>query len=318
MRIDNEHDDIHVGVTIYTLDEVLHNLIDGKTRVMVYEKEKLNVDPTLYGKDYFLRQKYTDIQINDMNNLPSIVHSCRRTCVALDNNEIVLKKAHVKKFIVMLKCILNINGVFSYGYQMVMNDFYSLCEEKEIVHKNIFNFKIKEITARNYDLEKAKKEFIDINKFVFENLIELLNKKISKTKTVISCMGIVSCIKNNNIYVVLLKDNNNCWVIPKGHLEKNENFIETAIREIKEETNIIIDTHDFIDKVGEYKYCSDLEGIEKLIKIYLFKINEFQNIRPLDEENFIDGQWLPLDEAIEKSTYQEQKAALKKIELMLK
>lgn len=90
------------------------------------------------------------------------------------------------------------------------------------------------------------------------------------------------------------------------------------IREVKEETNIIIDTHDFIDKVGEYKYCSDLESAEKLIKIYLFKINEFQNIIPLVEENFVDGQWLLLGEAIEKSTYPEQKAALKKIEAMLK
>lgn len=109
----------------------------------------------------------------------------------------------------MLKYILNVNGVFSYGYQRVMNDFYSLCEEKEIAHKNIYNFKIKEITAKNYDLEKVKNEFIDINKFVFENLIELLNKKIDNKNKIISCMGIVSCIKNNNIYVALLKDNNN-------------------------------------------------------------------------------------------------------------
>mgnify|MGYP000245357669 CR=1 FL=1 len=181
----------------------------------------------------------------------------------------------------------------------------------------IFNFKIKDVIAKDYNLSEAKDDFLDINKFVFENLLELLNKKINKNEKVISCMGIVSCIKDNDIYVALLKDVHNCWVIPKGHLEKNETFIETVIREVKEETGMNINTHDFVDKVGEYKYVSDLEGAIKLIKIYLFRIDEFQPIVPLAEENFIDGKWLQLKEAIEKSTYQEQKAALEKIELML-
>ena len=317
MKVDNKYDEIHVGVTIYTMDEVVNNLIDGKTKVMIYEKEQLNVDPTLYGKNYFLKQKYTDIQLNDINNLPSIVHSCRRNCIDLENNEVTLLKSHVKKFIVMLKCILNINGIFSYGYQNVMNDFYNLCEEKKSLNKRILNFKIKEVTSKNYNLSEAKEDFLNINKFVFENLLELINKKINKSEQVISCMGVVSCKKSNDIYVALLRDVNNCWVIPKGHLEKNETFIEAAIREVKEETNVDITTHDFVDKVGEYKYCSNLEGTMKLIKIYLFKVDEFQPIVPSVKENFVDGKWLLLREAIEKSTYQEQKSALEKIELML-
>ena len=92
MKVDNKYDEIHVGVTIYTMDEVVNNLIDGKTKVMIYEKEQLNVDPTLYGKNYFLKQKYTDIQLNDINNLPSIVHSCRRNCI--DFIKFVRKKVY--------------------------------------------------------------------------------------------------------------------------------------------------------------------------------------------------------------------------------
>lgn len=143
------------------------------------------------------------------------------------------------------------------------------------------------------------------------------HKETNKTEEIISCMGIISCKKDNDIYVALLKDVNNCWVIPKGHLEPNETFIETTIREIKEETNIDINSHNFIDKVGEYKYYSDIEKNIKLIKIYLFKIDELQPIVPLTEENFIDGKWFPLTKAIEKITYQEQKDALNKIKLML-
>lgn len=142
--------------------------------------------------------------------------------------------------------------------------------------------------------------------------------KRNDTKEVISCMGIVSCIKNNNIYVALLKDKNNCWVIPKGHLEKNESYVDATIREIKEETHIDINSNEFIGKVDEYKYYSDLENVEKLIKIYLFKINNLQKIVPLVEENFIDGKWVVLEEAIQKCTYQEQKNDLKKINVLLK
>ena len=160
------------------------------------------------------------------------------------------------------------------------------------------------------------------NKYIYEKektiLPEIYIKNLDEVvKQVISCMGIVVCIKNNDIYVVLLRDVNNCWVIPKGHLEKNETFIETVIREIKEETNIDINICDFVGKVGEYEYYSEIERTMKLIKIYLFRIDEFQPIVPLAKENFVDGKWLPLSEAIEKSTYQEQRSALEKIELML-
>lgn len=160
------------------------------------------------------------------------------------------------------------------------------------------------------------------NKCTYEKtktiLPEIHIKKLDEVvKPVISCMGIVVCIKNSDIYVALLRDVNNCWVIPKGHLEKNETFIETIIREIKEETNIDINICDFVGKVGEYEYYSDIEKTMKLIKIYLFRIDEFQPIASLAEENFVDGKWLLLGDAIEKVTYQEQKAALEKIKLML-
>lgn len=88
-------------------------------------------------------------------------------------------------------------------------------------------------------------------------------------KTVISCMGIIITQKHNITYVALLRDKDNCWVIPKGHNENDENFIETAIREVKEETGININKHNFISKISEYEYYTDKEKCDKLIKAYL-------------------------------------------------
>lgn len=42
--------------------------------------------------------------------------------------------------------------------------------------------------------------------------------KLTQTTQAISCMGIVINKKENTIYVTLLKDKDNYWVIPKGHM----------------------------------------------------------------------------------------------------
>lgn len=41
--------------------------------------------------------------------------------------------------------------------------------------------------------------------------------------------------------VLLINQTNGCWGFPKGHMEKGESEIETAIRETKEETNLDVD-----------------------------------------------------------------------------
>lgn len=132
-------------------------------------------------------------------------------------------------------------------------------------------------------------------------------------KKIISCMGIVTYINNEQIYVALLKDKDNNWVLPKGHLKEGESLVETAIREVLEETNIKLKTENLVDKIGDFTYFSNLENSDKNIKAYLFKISKYQKIVPLEKENFIKGHWLALEDAINKVTYQEQKEVLQKV-----
>ena len=116
------------------------------------------------------------------------------------------------------------------------------------------------------------------------------------------------------IYVALLKDKDNNWVLPKGHFKEGESFVETAIREVYEETNIKLKIEDLVDKIGEFNYFSDLENSNKNIKVYLFKILKPQKIIPLEKENFVEGKWLLLEDAINEITYQEQRDILKKVD----
>ena len=60
------------------------------------------------------------------------------------------------------------------------------------------------------------------------------------SKKVISC-GVIPVFieKNQNLKFLLIQHKNGLhWGFPKGHQEKNENFLETALRELKEETQI--------------------------------------------------------------------------------
>ena len=63
------------------------------------------------------------------------------------------------------------------------------------------------------------------------------NKMVKVFKQIISCMGVVIYI-NKTIYVAVLKDKDNNLLLPKGHLNNGESYIEAAIREVLEETQI--------------------------------------------------------------------------------
>ena len=54
-----------------------------------------------------------------------------------------------------------------------------------------------------------------------------------------SCGAIVLSPDNTNRKVLLIKhENGGHWAFPKGHVEEGETEVETALREIKEETGL--------------------------------------------------------------------------------
>ena len=51
-------------------------------------------------------------------------------------------------------------------------------------------------------------------------------------------VGIVVLTPQEVLLIKRFKNNRRYWVFPGGHKRKNEQLIETAIRELKEETNL--------------------------------------------------------------------------------
>lgn len=127
-----------------------------------------------------------------------------------------------------------------------------------------------------------------------------MNKKIS-------CMAIVI----SNSKKVLVLNNDGEWVFPKGHTEPGEDFVETAIRELKEETEIQVSAKQCLGQVDEFSFYFDGEQAIKVIKVFAFLIMSEPQIKYNQTEGFVDGKWLTFSQAFEKLSHIDAKNALK-------
>ena len=87
------------------------------------------------------------------------------------------------------------------------------------------------------------------------------------------------------------------WGFPKGHVEKGEKEIETAIREVKEETNIDVRITDNTRYTVEYMN----RGLLKQVVFFLAEPISF-DLKPQSEEITVI-EWLSFEDAIERFTH---------------
>ena len=97
------------------------------------------------------------------------------------------------------------------------------------------------------------------------------------------------------------------WGFPNGHVEAGETEVQTAIREIKEETNYDVEVNENFRYVETY---SPKEGVEKDVVFFVAK-KVAGDMRPQEEEvqNIL---WLTYEETLERLTYENSKEILKK------
>ena len=100
------------------------------------------------------------------------------------------------------------------------------------------------------------------------------------------------------------------WDFPKGHVEKGEDELQTALRELKEETGIdnikIVD--DFNHHIS-YTFFRDNETILKEVVFFLGITNQEKVSISSEHQNFV---WLQYESAYERLTYDNAKKTLKK------
>ncbi len=115
-----------------------------------------------------------------------------------------------------------------------------------------------------------------------------------------SAGSIVYRIKNNKIEFLLVQSRlNRTWGFPKGHLEKDENNVQAAQREVYEEEGLKPD------------YNIDFEDRLKTVTLFLSRFNPDQKIE-LQKSEIGDYKWATLAEANSCLNYEELKELLKK------
>lgn len=112
------------------------------------------------------------------------------------------------------------------------------------------------------------------------------------------CEKSCGCIIIEDGKVLLVKQTKGHWGFPKGHVEADETEVETAIREVKEETNVDVEVEG--NKRYTMRYVTDKGNMKESVYFVARKVGG--EIK--EQECEIDGiEWLDFRDALERITY---------------
>ena len=115
----------------------------------------------------------------------------------------------------------------------------------------------------------------------------------------------------NQRQLLLVKHKAGHWALPKGHPEEGESPKQTALRELKEETNLSIKA--FLEcepLVEHYSFMHKGEHVEKTVIYYIALVN---GDLLLQEEEIAEAQWFTFDQAYKMATFDECKNLIKSL-----
>ena len=116
------------------------------------------------------------------------------------------------------------------------------------------------------------------------------------------------CIIIEKGKVLLIQQTKGHWGFPKGHMELGETEIETAKREVKEETNIDVEINE--NKRYVMEYFTDKGNFKQVV---LFIARKTSGNEKYQESEIKTMKWMTYEEAINTITYDNARELFKKI-----
>lgn len=123
----------------------------------------------------------------------------------------------------------------------------------------------------------------------------------------ISAGGVVVDVRDRQAYLALIARHNRAgrveWCLPKGHVEAGETLVQTAEREVEEETGI---RGRALVTLGVIDYWFSIPGfrIHKMVHHYLLEaLGGEISIEGDPDHEAIDARWCRLDRAYELLTF---------------
>ncbi len=129
-----------------------------------------------------------------------------------------------------------------------------------------------------------------------------------------SCGAVVFRKSHGNVEILLIKHlNGGYWSFPKGHVEAGETEEETAIREVKEETNIDIIIDNTFREVVTY---SPKKDTTKDVVYFIARAKNFDHIPQPTE--IAQVKWVEINLAHSVLTYDNDKQLVNKAKARIK
>ena len=127
-----------------------------------------------------------------------------------------------------------------------------------------------------------------------------------------SCGAVIYTVQNGTRFYLVEQMQKGYVSLCKGHVEKDETELQTAEREIREETGLDVEFVEGFRKVIAY---SPSTGCMKTVVLFL-ACAEHTSVR-VQEEEVRAVQWLPFEDAVEALTFDSTREILRQAETFL-
>ena len=126
----------------------------------------------------------------------------------------------------------------------------------------------------------------------------------------VSCGGVV--IHDGKVLLLYKNQNGRYmgWVLPKGTVEPGETYQQTALREVKEETNSDAEIVKYIGKT-QYTFRGNEDIVSKTVHWYLMVTDSF-DCKPQAEEFFVDAGFYKQHEASYLLQFHDEKQMMRR------
>ena len=125
-----------------------------------------------------------------------------------------------------------------------------------------------------------------------------------------SCGGVVIFRGKILLLYKNYKNKYKVWVLPKGTVEPGEDYPETAVREVREETGVSARIVKYIGK-SQYSFTVPEDVVEKDVHWFLI-ISDSYYSKPQREEYFVDSGYYKYHEAYHLLKFPNEKQILEK------
>ena len=128
----------------------------------------------------------------------------------------------------------------------------------------------------------------------------------------ISAGGVVYRPDNDTVEVVLCgRHSPPLWGLPKGTPDPGETRLETALREVREETGLEVEPEEFIDSI-DYWFVNPIGGARCHKTVFYYLMSATGGDVSLHDQEFDVVRWVPVDQAFETMTYENEVAIVRK------